>query len=77
MGGFPAKIDQSLVFPSVPQAKAWMQKPQGGGKLFVQIPEGAWGMIMDEIDTCVINEFAYRMLQKLIVNKLPNVRKQF
>ena len=65
---------------SPPRAKTWMQKPQGGGKFLVQIPGGAWGggeMVMDEIDTCITIEFAYRMLQKLIVNKLPNVRKQF
>ena len=31
----------------------------------------------DEIDTCITIEFAHRMLQKVIVNKLPNVRKQF
>ena len=34
-------------------AKAWMQKPQGGGKLLVQIPGGAWGIVMDEIDTSI------------------------
>ena len=27
----------------VPMAKAWMKKPQGGGKFLVQIPEGARG----------------------------------
>ena len=26
-----------------PLAKAWMQKPQGGGKFFVQIPVDVWG----------------------------------
>ena len=36
-----------------PQAKARMQKPQGAGKLFVQIPGGA--MVMDQIDTCIID----------------------
>ena len=58
------------------RAKAWMQKPQDGGKFFVLIPGGA-DDYQDEIDTCITIEFAYRMLQKLIVNKLPNVRKQF
>ena len=39
-----------------PQAKARIQKPQGGGKFLVQIPGGArGGMVMDEIDTCIIN----------------------
>ena len=37
-----------------PQAKARMQKPQGGGKCLVQIPGGALErMVMDEIDTCI------------------------
>ena len=27
----------------IPPAKAWMQKPQGGGKFLVQIPGGAQG----------------------------------
>ena len=61
-----------------PLGKAWMQKPQSGGKFFVQIPGSAWGDdYQDEIDTCIAIEFAHRMLQKVIVNKLPNVRKQF
>ena len=39
---------------SAPRAKARMQKPQGGGKFFVQNPGGAsGGMVMDEIDTCI------------------------
>ena len=41
-----------------PQAKARMQKPQGWGKFLVQIPGGArrgGGMVMDEIDTCIID----------------------
>ena len=37
-----------------PWAEAWMQKPQSGGKFLVQIPGGARGMVMDEIDTCII-----------------------
>ena len=41
---------------SPPRAKAWIQKPQGGEKFLVQIPRGARGMVMEEIDTC-INEF--------------------
>ena len=39
---------------SLPWAKARMQKPQGGGKLLVQIPEGMrGGMAMNEIDACI------------------------
>ena len=34
-----------------------MQKPQGGGKFLVQIPRGVCGgMVMDEIDTYIIQE---------------------
>ena len=42
--------------PTNPAArgKARMQKPQGGGKFLVQIPEVRRGMVMDEIDTCII-----------------------
>ena len=43
-----------------PQAKAWMQKPQSGGKVLVQVPWGAWeggGVVMDEIDTCITNNY--------------------
>ena len=36
-----------------PRAKAWMQKPQGGGKFLVQIPGVRGGMVMDEIDACI------------------------
>ena len=37
-----------------PRAKAWMQKPQGGGKFLVQVPGvRGRGMVMDEIDTCI------------------------
>ena len=32
-----------------------MQKPQGGGRFLVQIPwDARGGMVMDEIDTCII-----------------------
>ena len=37
-----------------PPAKARMQKPQGGGKFFMQIPGGAREMVIDETDTCII-----------------------
>ena len=36
-----------------PGTKSRMQKPQGRGKVLVQIPGGARGMAMDEIDTCI------------------------
>ena len=37
-----------------PRAKAWMQKPQGGGKFLVQIPGVRGGMAMDEICTALL-----------------------
>ena len=37
----PRELSRQKSLP--PQAKAKMQKPQGGGKFLVQIPEGAWG----------------------------------
>ena len=50
----PHELPQQI---PVPRAKAWMQKPQGGGKLLVQIRGGGGGgggeMVMDEIDTCI------------------------
>ena len=49
----PRELPQQI---PAPRAKAWMQKPQGGGKFLVQIPRGARGggrMVMDEIDTCI------------------------
>ena len=37
-----------------PRAKAWMQKPQGGGKFLVQVVGGARGvMVMAKIDSCI------------------------
>ena len=49
----PAFRELSQQIPA-PQAKAWMQKPQGGGKFLVQVSGGARGlMVMDEIDTCI------------------------
>ena len=47
----PAPRELSQQIP--PPAKARMQKPQGGGTFLVQIPGGARGMVMDEIDTCI------------------------
>ena len=45
-----------------PQATAWMQKPQGGDKFLLQIPGGArGGMVMDEIDTCIIQTKTFRL----------------
>ena len=52
----PQELSQQIP-PPPPPAKARMQKLQGGGKFFMQIPGGAWGctgvMVMDEIDTCI------------------------
>ena len=46
----PRELSQQIT----PRAKARMQKPQGGGKFWVQIPGGARGeIVMDEIDTCI------------------------
>ena len=48
----PRELPQQI---PAPRAKVLMQKPQGGGKFLVQIPEGArGGMVMDETDTCII-----------------------
>ena len=46
----PQELPQQI---STPLAKGSMQKPQGRGKFLEQIPGGAWGMVMDEIDTCI------------------------
>ena len=52
-----------------PRAKDRMQKPQGGGKSLVQIPWGARGMVMNEIDTCI------NVLR--ILNKINNLDRPF
>ena len=53
----PASRELSQQIPA-PWAKARMQKPQGGDKFLVQSPGGArGGMVMDEIDTCIRNEW--------------------
>ena len=49
----PASRELLQQMPAL-RAKARMQKPQGGGKFLVQIPEGWTGDVMDEIDTCII-----------------------
>ena len=41
-----------------PRAKATMQEPQGKGKLLLQIPGGAPGMVMAKIDSCI--KFKYK-----------------
>ena len=38
----PRELSQQIPVPS-PQAKARVQKPQGGSKVLVQIPEGVRG----------------------------------
>ena len=49
----PRELCQQIL---APQAKAGMQKPQGGGKCLVQILGDVRGqMVMDEIDTCIIS----------------------
>ena len=45
LGSYPNKF---------PLAKARMKKPQGGGKFLMQMPGVRGGMVMDEIDTCII-----------------------
>ena len=55
----PAPRELSQQIPA-PRAKAKMQKPQDGGKFLVQIFGGARGgggagVVMDEIDICIIN----------------------
>ena len=63
LGSYPNKS------PPAPRAKVEMQKPQGWGKFLVQIPGGAWrGMVMDEIDTCIIPKF------KLKYDDLKNIK---
>ena len=50
----PAPRELSQQIPA-PQAKARMQKSQGGGKFLVQIPGDArGGGVIDEIDTCIM-----------------------
>ena len=44
----PQELPQQIL---TPLAKARMQK--GRDKFLEQIPGGAWGMVMDEIDTCI------------------------
>ena len=57
----PAPGEQSQQI-SAPRAKVRMQKPQGGGKYLVQIPGGARGMVMDEIDTCIMLINCFKIL---------------
>ena len=48
----PAPRELSQKIPC-PQAKAGMQKPQGGGKIFSASPLGcAGGMVIDETEEC-------------------------
>ena len=46
----PQELPQQIL---TPLAKARMQKPRVGAKFLEQIPGGARGMVMDEIDTCI------------------------
>ena len=69
----PKKLSQQI---PAPRAKARMQKPQGGGKLLVQIPGGAreGGMVMGEIDTCIslfsLSKNSTRLLHTVLARKL-------
>ena len=52
----PAPRELSQQIPAPPRVKAMTQKSQGGDKFLVQISGDArGGMVMDEIDTCVIH----------------------
>ena len=51
----PVPWELSQQIPA-PRAKARMQKPQGGGKVLVQIPGVCGEMVKDEIDTCIFNQ---------------------
>ena len=42
------------LFQQIPPAKARMKKPQGGGNFLCKCPRVHGGMVMDEIDTCII-----------------------
>ena len=42
----PQELQQQI---SAPRAKAWMQKPHGGGKCLVQIPGGAGGWLWQKL----------------------------
>ena len=54
-GQMPAPRELPQQIPAPPRAKAWMQKPQGGGKFLVQIPGvRGGGMVMAKIDSCII-----------------------
>ena len=58
-GQMPAPQELPQQMPA-PRAKSRMQKPQGGSKFLVQILGGErGGMVMDEIDTCIISESLY------------------
>ena len=47
----PRELPQQI---PTPRAKAWMQKPLGGGNFLVQIPGGGVGeSVMAKIDSCI------------------------
>ena len=70
----PWELSQQI---STPRAKAGTQKPQGGGKLLVQIPRGVWGMVTDEIDTCIMNQSWGKRQVKLNSNNIFETRYWF
>ena len=69
----PGELSQQIF---TPRAKARVQKPQGGGKCLVQIPGGAWGMVMDEIDTCINQVTRLPKQTPKRPNSLPKVSKE-
>ena len=48
------------------RAKAWMQKPQGGGKFLCKSTGVSGGMVMDEIDTCIKIPASFKFLEERI-----------
>ena len=70
-GQMPAPRKLSQHIPAPPRTKARMQKPQGEGKIVVQIREGARrGIVMDEIDTCIIRTTSCYQ-KHLFLSRLP------
>ena len=66
----PAPRELSQQIPA-PRAKARMQKSQSVGKFLVQIPGDArgGGMVMDEIDTCIIIKSKVQVLPMMSCKK--------
>ena len=71
----PAPQELSQQIPAS-RAKARMQKPEGGGKFLVQIPGGARGMVMDEIDTCISKLNRFYLIKARILRFINNLKKK-